>query len=264
MRKLWILLFIPLLIGWVQVVPIHEDVPSAGGTDYTADTNCRGAWLFADDLTDASGEGNTLTDNGSIAYSTDRPSGFSTGKSADFDGSTDYLTRTHTGLSTNFPGKSSKQDWAYAMWFKIDNLPGIDAWIFNKTASYKLWLASVDYLQHYQKDSGATTGTAEVYDGVGETTWYHIVISCNGDGTNTVVTMWLSVGTFGSLINGSTDTLTGVGDVEASSLENFGIGAKANGSAKMDGQIYQPIIFDRTLSPSEAQDLYDTGITGAD
>ena len=80
-------------------------------TGYYDDDNCQGAWLFDDDLTDESGEGNTLTDQGTITYSATVPNSIPDGKSTVYDGSSDYVDRPSDNgsvLSAHFPGMEQK------------------------------------------------------------------------------------------------------------------------------------------------------------
>lgn len=223
------------------------------------DANCRGAWLFDDDLTDESGEGNTLTANGTPGYSTDRPTGFTSGKSIELDrGTPDYLTRAYADLSANFPGKADKQDWAYAFWGYWDSISSAAQAPFSKYyGSFYFGPSSTGVITLWQRDSGGTVGSTTL-DTLSGATWYHIVCSMNGDGTDTVYTVWISTeAAFGNVRNGTGGTFSGCGDVRNHDVA-FCLGQR-NTDLPMGGHIYQPIIFDRTLSAAEAEELYTYG-----
>lgn len=238
-------------------------------TNYCNDANCQGAWLFDDDLTDESGEGNTLTDNGSIAYSTTRPNSLTSGKSAQFDGSSDYLTRAHNDLSASFPGKGANQDWAYCLWIYTDITNASQYW-FNKGNSFWGYFndSSPDTLKIGQYDNGWDADETDILSSPSATTWYHVAVSINGDGTNTGITYWISTsgGSFGDTANGTTDTWANVAELMDASGDTsaFCIGGQSGGSDKWDGYIYQPIIFNRTITSTEASNMYSDGIDGSD
>lgn len=235
----------------------------AAGTDYTDDANCQGAWLFADNLNDESGEGNTLTDGGSISYTTDRPTGFTTGKSIDCDGSTDQLYRLNADLSTNFPSKASKTNFSIAMWV-LHDVSSADIWIEGYN-SFRMQAESDDDIPAWIRDSDYDEATAYMTTDPTDLetgTWYHICFVFTG-GTNSGK-VWVSTTSFGNIEDEKSLTFTIIDNCRASGSENFSICSNYNGSAVWDGHIYQPIIFDDALSESECQDIYTDGITGED
>ena len=74
--------------------------PCYAATDYTADANCMGAWAMSTsngDETDLSGEGETLTQSGTILTSVTVPAGYD-GTSRDFErGSSEFLEHADGG-----------------------------------------------------------------------------------------------------------------------------------------------------------------------
>jgi len=238
---------------------------SDGGTDYTADANCQGAWLFADNLNDSSGEGNTLSvASGSPAYSTTRPDGYSTGKSMLFTvEDSDALSRANADLSANFPGKASKADFAVSFWIYLNSRDYGTAGILQLEAGSEGWgiqerwgawgVRIEDTGNNGQHSSIGTTATGD---------WYHVVVSF--DGSDNEVTMWTSTdgGSFGDTINGGTTDFGSVAN-SGESPEDFLIGYKSTLNY-LDGYLYQPVVFDKELNATEAEELYTTGITGAD
>lgn len=269
-----------LLTSWAYGGVIHvigSGVPSggAGGTDYTDDASCQGAWLFNDNITDESGEGNTLTMVSEPGYTTTRPSGFSTGKSIHFDGGDDYLYRTDANLSANFPGKNGsghEQYFACCCWFYKDDSGSADEFLL-----YKIWrfffdeMFPNDDLKIGIMDDDYEYDQPVAYANVSASQWYHVCFSFagaggSGDGTGTY---WISTdtGSFGDVRNGTTETFTSIDNVIAGyATHNFSIGARDDGSVAefFDGYIYQPIVFTREISGAEALEIYTYGIKGAD
>lgn len=265
MKKLFLILLLSFLLvsnAWAVSGTFLDLISSGGATDYTQDANCQGAWLFADDLTDESGEGNTLTDGGTVSYTTDRPSGFSTGKSIDCDGSTDYIYIVTGDQSANFIPKAQAEDCAVCYWAYHDASVGFD-YIVGGGSGLRLRLTADDKVSIYIKDNNLDNDErkTEVH---ALSQWQHNCMSF--DGSATQVTVWSSTaaGSFGNIANGVTDIFTNVDNVKAST-DNFAIGSNHSGSDYwFDGHIYQPIIFNRTILGTEAEEMYTYGIKGAD
>lgn len=239
---------------------------SSGPTNYTDDPNCQGAWLFDDDLTDESGEGNTLTDGGTVSYTTDRPSGFTTGKSIDGDGSTDFLYIDTGDQSANFLGKAYTADAAFCAWIYHDNSGGQDKIFDVSREKFRGAVTSVDEfnVEVTDADSSANSDIATSHTSAA---WEHVCFSY--DGSDAELTVWVSLdtGSFGDRADGVTTAFTGVDGIKDADLR-FSIGASADATPAnfFDGHIYQPIIFDRELldDGSEAEEMYNYGIKGAD
>jgi len=241
-------------------------IASAAHTDYTSHDNCRGAWLFDDDLTDESGEGNTLTEAGDPAYSTTRPSGFTTGKSRDYDGTGDYDTRATGDLSINFPGSSktgnpgSWTNMTVCFWVnrnqqnRTDGIIGkCNTWYIKagwKTDNYN----EADF---NVRDSDGNEAGAIFADPLADDTWAHFCIVFQGGSTKYTV--------YENGDDGTDKTLTDIDNVVSNNWNSFYIGYDRNsGNNPMDGFIYQPIVFDTALSKEQCQEIYNYGITGED
>jgi hypothetical protein len=272
MKKLLLIiliLFFPVLVRAGGVMIVGGGTPViAGHTDYTADVNCQGAWLFTD-LTDSSGKGNTLTNVGTTTFSNaDLPTGYTTGQAAVLNGTTQTLIRADADLTTNFPGKKATcPDWALAFWFKPDAV-ATDAEMVSKANNG--WYTNLtwrtgavyDALYFKQYDTGWTSHnepiepTGKIDAGV----WYHLVLSIDGAATS-VVTVWLSSTVFGNQINGTAFNLDDVDNLLADGATPFRICGDGD-TIWFDGQIYQPIVFDRTLNATEVQEIYTYGIMG--
>lgn len=237
-------------------------------TNYANDAYCQGAWLFADNLDDLSGEGNTLTGNGNLpTYSTDRPLGYSTGKSMDCDGVGDYLSRANASVSANFPGKAQKTDWAFCIWIKMDQEDS-DLYMFDLCgAAYlqQVWEAGAthDDPRIYQYDSDWDSYQEHPCNDRGTGTWFHFCWSFDGADPSGTSTAWISVSSFGDIQNGTEYTETNVKNLLGYTAP-LTLGSRSDAASEFDGHLYQPIFFDRTLNATEAKEIYDYGITGVD
>lgn len=245
-------------------------------TGYSDDDNCRGAWLFDDDLTDESGDSNDLSANGTMDYTTTVPSVASAygtqGKSIHFDGSSEYASRDHSGasaMSADFPGKAaSKDDFAFALWVKVDTYGS-----YESPLCYDDFYASFSMRTNYngrwegwivRVNDTDPSGANPAIDSTTSTDWRHIVFSF--DGSAEEATVWIStVSSFGDVANGAAESFTGITNVrEGPNDRGFYIGAGYNNGTfyYYDGYVYQPIVFDRTIDATVAENLYDNGIMG--
>ena len=234
---------------------------SGGATDFTADANCQAAWLFADNLNDSSGEGNTLTAADNATYTTDRPDGFSTGKSMDLNGSSDYFTIATENQSADLPGKAQKEDVTVCSWYYNDVSTAGDI-IVSLVNGFVINIKFDNTINVLLKDQNNDTANVDIVTGV-EGDWVHICVSFDGSTTDT--TSWVSTdgGSFGGVLNGGVDDFANVNNIRADGSTSLAGNNQAH-TSPFDGHIYQTIVFDRTISTSEAEEMYDTGITGAD
>ena len=244
----------------------------AGFTDFTDNANCQAAYLFNDDLTDESGEGNTLTDGVSIVYSTTRPTQYSTpqGKSADFEaGDSDYLSRADADVSANFPGQATKTDFSVSFWVKYESL-SCNYGIIGKKLTDSWGIANLWNVNRCSMRMYIYDGTDGVYVTLQEnddTDWHHVVVAFHGGSNHIHLYMSSDGGTFGDEqlhddVAGTPIVLTNV-DSAWANANDFTIGAYSGGNF-LDGLIYQPIVFDDLLTAAEAQSIYENGITGND
>ena len=246
--------------------------PPAGATDFTADANCQGAWLFADGLTDASGEGNTLTDGADIVYSTTRPTQYSTpqGKSADFEsGDSDKLTRADADVSAQFPGQAQKTDFSVAFWIKFESTAATMG-IIGKGLVGGWGIANLYVDPSFRIRTHIFDGTHDAYGTfiVSDTTsWHHVVLAFHGGSTHAHIYVSSDGGTFGDEgkhddDDGTPLVITNVDYVVANAVD-LELGTYSGGNY-FDGLLYQPIVFDDLLTEEEAQSIYENGITGND
>jgi hypothetical protein len=263
-----------------------QTVVSAGATDYTAYANCQGAWLFADDLNDSSGEGNTLSVTGAPpGYSATVPSGFTVGKSYEFDGTGDeHLYRTTA--SDNFPGSGKDSaDFTVGLWYKrgstADDYQSI--MYANYSWGLKLGYNSASNDEFYQMVQDSDSVVFQEYTINNTTNWYYAVMSF--DGSLSKMTVWISSeSSFGDVLNGATWCPSGCDNVGFSGIVSTyptGAGSEIVFGIRPDlveeyiGLIFQPIVFDQTLddvasgvgvanAAAAAGEMYATGITGAD
>jgi len=287
MKKLIIILIVLSFVGVCLAASIQDKhkaviarrnvAAPAGAKDYAGtDANCQGAWLFNDNLTDACVSGsagaNDLTDGGTIVYSTTRPTQYSTpqGKSADFEaGDSDYLYRANAGVSANFPGKSDAANFSVSFWLKYENLScnyGIIGKNFNTGWGVaNLWVT--DRCSMRIKVFDGTDGAYGTLDLDDDTDWHHFVVIFHGASNHIHFYMSSDGGTFGDEakhddVDGTPIVLTDVdfADANTGDLE-LGMYSATN---FLDGLLYQMIVFNDVLTASEAEEIYNNGITGND
>jgi len=236
-------------------------VDAVSHTNYTSDANCRGTWLFVDNLNDTSADANHLTQTGTVAYSTTVPTGYgaSTAKSLSLDGSTNYANRTHANLSTNFPGKkASCTAAAGAVWFKAAVDPNAHTGIISKGWGGEGWEVRTNYSADWQwwiriVDNTFSDNVAYFFTAT-DTNWHHIAWSFSATGN---LTTWIDGG---AGVNTSAATVDQI--CSGGTTSNLVIGAGNTGANKFNGLIFEPIVFDRTISDAEAAEIYGFGIDG--
>ena len=266
MRKLILVLFILLSCaslanaGGIISFP-GGGVPSA--KNYTDDPNCQAAWLFADNLNDSSGQGNTLSTNGTWSYETTRPNSLTSGKSIHFDGSSGYLSIATGDQNAAFVGKQDKTDVAYCFWLYRDNDASAAESVFfiedfRATVTY---VSAWNQMEAYFSDTEFTNLEQLIDSDVEPATWLHYCVSFAGADPTSTTTRWISTeSSFGDVYNGTTLDYTNIKDVDGS-INTFYVGRNST-TLYLDGWIYQLIIFDRTISATEAEEMYTTGIDG--
>jgi hypothetical protein len=267
-----------LLANSAHAVIVGRSGPPSGGAsypDYTSSNNCRGAWLFADNLNDSSGEGNNLTAGDASSYSTDRPNSLTTGKSMDLDGSNDYFYVPEATLDTNgnFPGAAtSEEDFSFCIWVKRDTIGSgtyddiFEIYAYRDAGWQGFWI-QFTYGDSWDDPECKVCDTDEQCDNkwptdtLNNNNWHHICFSFDGSATQ---------GTW-YIDNGSaqTDTYTNINNV-GDAEQDFNIGGTGD---YIDGHIYQPIIFDATFETIRTEmgdssvadmidNIYNHGIDG--
>lgn len=239
--------------------------PPFGGTDYTQDANCMGAWRMNNNggnETDISGENETLTqDGGTIPTSATVPSGYS-GTSRDFEVDDTEALYANDGGSTDISGVD--QSMSICFWTKAENDPGgnshiIDKWLGtgdqrgysvrpDHTNSTMMFVLSSD-----GEDWNVCEGTVDPY---GDTNYHHWCAVYN----DTDMRLYHN-GALDS--NGADNPKVYSGGIN-NSTDDFVVGAEnsVGDSAPFDGLIDQVIIFDRALSAVEVSEIYTKGIEG--
>jgi len=232
---------------------------AAAATDYTADANCQAAWLFEDDATDSSGEGNTLTLNGDPAYSATVPAAYSS-KSMYFDGTGDYASIADAALSASFCGKNGVtcEDITVVFWLKADTLQA-NRQVMGKATCWEFDLTWDENL-HIEYFDGTDSSNPQLTATIGFD-WYHVVVSFDGSATQT--TTWISQATFGDVENGTQDTLTNVGFVAGNENFNFEMMAFKGGTEIAPGYLDEVAVFNRTMNAIEAEGIFDCGLEGS-
>jgi hypothetical protein len=211
--------------------PPTEALPNAGSTITFPNSGLLAFWKLSD-LTDQSGNGNTLTNNNSVTFDAGK-----IGNAAVFNGSTQYLNKTsiHTDASNI----------SVAGWVR---------WTSSGSAGYMFHLkAATGRIDVVCDSSGGgrlllnKSGDVVVASTVpSQNVWYHAAITVSG-------------GTVKAYINGvlsgtSSDTISGVGDIYiGTSFEwiNFG---------SLRGQVDAIGVWNRALTLEEIASLYAGGV----
>ena len=231
------------------------------GTDYTNDANCQGAYLFADDLTDETTNSNDLAGEDTQTYTTDRPTGFTTGKSLDFDGTDDAIKIDTGDQSANYPGKDDQADAAVCLWFYHDDSTGDDQ-LFDFSTEWHFWVTNDDNIDGNIDDGTDDVIVADVSTGTAESRWEHWCFSF--DGSDTDLTVWGSTeAAFGDIENGTDDDFASV-DLVNGDGATAAFGRRTGPANYFDGHMYHLIIFNREITSLEASNMYNYGITGVD
>jgi hypothetical protein len=246
----------------------------------TADPDCLAAYLFADDLTDESGEGHTLTDgsgdgvNYQAVYPSPNNVAMTTGKSILFDGTNDCVNIASSSIGDiGFPGENTTgvvEDFSVAFWAKKTNDSGAEESMMAHAFDWHVYFTGPgDVLKmHVREESGADEDYyTAAHDTSGDTDWYHYVVVWEG---GVGWTVWVSSdgagSSFGDTLNGVTDAAADVADVyenESNGSPGFNIGCYKNDeTGPFDGYIYQPILFKRVINATEAEEIYTNGIDG--
>lgn len=202
-----------------------------------------------EDLTDSSGNGLTLTNNGSVTFG---PAKFSNG--AEFDGTAKRLSRA-TVPALEFGDK----DWSLSLWCNKDSL-ATSGFLINKDDTpgadreFLMIVGNTGLIQIILGDGGSTIQVTNTAAGIfSAATDHHIVASYNT--ASSLLKIYLD----GSEVVSETITLTpGV------SASDFEIGDRAVSSLPWDGWIDQVVKFDDVLTSSQVAGLYNGGSGNAD
>ena len=167
----------------------------------------------------------------------------------DFDGTTDYVD---CGNSTDFDITDAI---TISAWVKFDSL-GISQGIVDKgTGSndgvMRLWIFKGNNNVYFDAPQDIIRINGSPAGGFSIDTWYHIAATYDKDAGANNLNLYIN----GTNVATSTDT-----DAMGTNSANLIIGARKEGlDSFFDGLIDQVRIFNKALSESEVEDLYDEG-----
>jgi len=209
-------------------------------------------WEFEGDATDSWG-----SNGGSITGATFTSDSAVGSQALSFDGNdvvtignVDALKRADEGV------------WSYSAWVKITDKSSAAYHIMgssNGTAALSLrardLLTSGDVIPVFNVRNGGTgnservTGSTILDDG----SYHHVVATCSGNNDATNMTIYVD----GNEDNTSVNQDQGAGTF--STNIDFTIGERADGGSSMDGLIDDPRAYDKELTASEVNNLYNNG-----
>jgi len=260
-------LLLAALASWaanphLMVVARKNVAAAGGGTDFTQDGNCVGAWYMNGDggtdeiETDRSGNGYTLAESSGdeLAVVTNRPPGYA-GTSRKFDSSaSDHLVLTSpTGAITNMTSAVTA-----AAWVNLDTSAGtstiMSKWAGSPNNSFVFQITSGNTLRCYISSNGSA---AELVSGsastIADDTWHHVAMTFDATGQEFIF-----------YIDGSPDQTNATTATELDANAGaFKIGLHSAATDQIDGWLDEEIVFDRILSAAEINDLYTDGTDGS-
>ena len=193
------------------------------------------AFYKLDDVTDASGNGNTLTNNGGVTFSAGK-----IGNAADFDGNGSKYLSSASNL-----GQITGSGFSFSIWFKKTN-ENNNVIASSEIADNSGWFLATNndnniYFLAGVGSGWATFDTAGTYS-VGA--WTHLVITAT------------SSGSVSYYVNGS---LTTTNNSVAWSAAPLYIGKNIVDNTPFGGQIDAIGIWNRALTETEIAELYNSG-----
>jgi len=229
---------------------------AGGGTDYTADAHCMGAWYMnsANAETDRSGESADLTEDGDIPTNVTVPSGYS-GTSRVW--STAEFLYDEDGGSTDISGTA----FSAVAWVRMTTAGANRVIIAKYNASsqrqYQLiYRSTEDALCGYiGYNNGDTACKAEgAATNVDDGNWHHVAMTFNGS----TVTVYLD----GDVDSNGADNPVTCSQTMNNEAERFCIGAYDGGTSNWIGEIDEVAIFDKVLSEANIEEIITYGISG--
>ncbi|RLG70098.1 MAG: hypothetical protein DRO04_02380, partial [Candidatus Iainarchaeum archaeon] len=224
--------------GYGENISIDYDVELAN-TDYTLNTTgLVGWWRFTEDARDYSGQGN----DGIVYGATHVHERF------EFDGADDYI-RVPFSQSLNITENITICAWFYHI---EDGGTGV---VFEKNSAgsvalhWEMWVQSNSLHGRFKNESGSFSSETETSGGVIEANkWYFGCLANNYNGTHSTETLWLN----GQQI----DSTIFEGKLYEDNY-NFDIGNHFSATANFNGSIDEVFVYNRTLSASEIQEIYN-------
>lgn len=210
--------------------------------------NCKAAWKLSD-LTDATGRGNTLTNNNSVTFVTGK-----IGNCANYvSASSQYLS-----LNSNADVNPGDIDFTFGLWFNPSS-SGAPMALFSKmdgatAATYNLtWNPGGNTLTFsIFNDSFSTAGAASVSPSFSTGTWY--CITAKVDAVNDLIKLRVNDGSFFDS-QSTTSAMTSLGSVRLT------IGAKDDPGDRQytDGKIDAVHLWHKALTSGEETEFYNSG-----
>jgi hypothetical protein len=222
------------------------NAPSGGGGGATFPTSSDVDSRLNANLTDSSGNGNTLTLTGSaISYGADEHG--TSSKAIILNGSDNYLS-----LSSSSVANYTTTTFSFWIVFKATDISGSPV-LFNhgtyNTSGYYVQVGSDGHLE-LQIGRGSAPSSAAVVTAAGTVTagtWYAVLIIVNGSAGQIYVN--------GTDATSHSDSLS----APSSDSNNFRIGAYVTGSNLFPGTIAETTAWSRALNSTERTDLFSLG-----
>ncbi len=163
------------------------------------------------------------------------------GQALSFDGDNDYISIPHhASIDLSLP-------FTLEAWVKRETQTDVIGDIINKVINYQLKIESDGTVQVGYRDAGENWRTLDSSFDLIISTWYHIVITYEASGADTVMQMYIN----GTLDNSGT---------RAGQPQSWGdvltLGAYAVGTERFCGLIDEPRIYGRALSSDEVSWRY--------
>jgi len=212
---------------------VLENYPTESARDaaYPAASNI-GRCIFRTDskAIEVSDGTNYLTYNNDGVYQSYTSNSYS----ASFDGSSDYISGTVSGLN-------SLSAFSTSCWFRYqDSLGGNTHIMLSGAGTWYVWLKNTTTIQYASQGSNAKDFTIST---INDSTWYHLVTV--HDGTN--ATLYLNGNGLG------TQTVNAVSSTAGNS---FNIGRFTGGGYYWNGYLDEVALFNRALTSSEVSNIY--------
>ena len=222
---------------------------ASGGGGSSLLTNLAASWKL-DDLTDSSGNGNTLTNNNSAT--------FNTGKI----GNAVYLTAASSqflSMASNSFVQTGDVDFTIGLWVYLADLSsyyvaiakrgdtaGQDEYVIYYDAGVGRFVAEV-----YKATDSSVVVTANNFGAPSATTWYCVMLWHDSVGDTVNI----------SVNNGTADSTATGGALQAASNGLFTIGEQDQGGGFLywNGRIDDANIWKRVLSGAERTNFYNSG-----
>lgn len=244
---------------------VTPTIAPSGVTNFALDASAESIYMGRDNLEDETANNNDLTNNGTITFSTTRPSGFTTGKSISLNGTDQYASILHGDLEAGHPLKPTNvtEDITTVMWIYRDTSTNVDT-LFDLANKWKCTVDATGDIILRIVDSSPNTVSNDIGGAVDQTDgqWEHYIIEL--DGSTSTVTLTLSTETaFANTGNHIETVFTSIDDVAYDS-EPHAYGSDKDNADHFDGLIYQWGTFSRKLTVAEKEAIYTYGLTGED